>query len=1553
MIDDTYHTDRDVGEYIEGLRGTDRNRGAHDSLRATAPKGRPRQNSALLDAIEDIEAQLHALAGEAAQSPDMPFEREDTPQDYRASRARRDARGDFGSSPRRGRARGVPSTLDQANYGNALERIEAQLQRVDQALERKGGSQMARPRSGLRPERAPARSAYSVGTVSDHTVAREQMPSYQDRLSAQTGTAGPRGTLDSAMRQMLDHSQTLNEQIARRAETSVSEVARTAQDALSAAQDSQGTYRDALDKLAKLQAQDDSLATLRDDVTSLRKLIEEANLTGASDRVLREIASLSGRIEQLSTAISETREDPAILETMRDVRALLDRSAQDPSINAQFDHILAKLDDMDAGGHEEDFAKLSEQMDHLRDILATQPDMQHLSSISGQMNELIERLATLENDVKRANASDPNFAEQNGLEQRLSQMQALIERLDPNDRLSGLENQLSALADRLENGSDHTSIHKPLEALARQVESLVELTDQGTHRDQLDILATLAERVTNLDQFVRTEQSPAVSEHRFEQVEQTLARIDDMLANKMASSDLGALERSLSRLADRMEAQEDILRSAPQAAAVADGSGLSSGAISQLESQIIDLAQRLDNASQFSDDHQFFEMLTERLDTLAAEFSRTQTRFDAVDRIGEDIRKLAANSSSGASGGANAAQVAEQAAIKALQQVGPIAGGGNDAALEAIIDGLKDDLHGLRRFAETSETTTQQSLNGVSSMLNAIVDRLGKLEEQVRAEELKPQQSALPDAPLEPIAEAVSEEPKSRGLGNILRRRKAKSAPDAAETSPQGHQGQPLSASELLQNRGRQPSRMQQSDTNATSAPTRSRAGASAGPQQGMPAAASAGASAPQVSSGETRQPGIYLSGKAVSVSKAQTDTATARQTGESAQAQPQVTGNVALKNTEQEAPAAKPRTARIVQGAPGSSQAAQSSQRARSGSQHDQGQSKADFIAAARRAAQAAARESAQVEKEQGAGGSFLSRFKGSKKPATEAEAQADVANEEDKTKGMSRKERRAAIKEAARMAKKMQKEAAIGSPDAAAIEESAVHLLENEEASNSLFAKLGQTFSRHSRPLLMAAAAILLAITTIQLVKNPDSSLYGLFNTDTAQTQSDNAVPSFDDIGETVAPAGSSAPAQSIPDLPEAPVASEPASAGPQSSITPSSGSVAPSMSDEEATRAIAFSQPTLAQDKLGGPRVSRPASQPISHDAAMAKAKAMLNQPGNQGIDLTPTSSIPEGTKLGNYDTLQQEAQSQPMPPVVSGGDDNQTNANLGSDTGTQEQTPIMQAATSGNVLAQFELGRRFTVGEGVEVDLKEAAKWFEKAANLNMPQAQYSLANLYEKGHGVKKDLQVARLWYQRAADQGNVKSMHNLAVLYAEGGLGKPDFKQAVQWFLKAADHGLKDSQYNLAILFARGMGVKQDLLQSYKWFAIAAKQGDKGAEAKRDEILSVLKGPQQKAAKALVAAWVPKVAKASANQLSALPPEWVATTPEQLANANKRLGADPRVIAKAQSMLGALGYNAGPADGQMGPRTRTAIRNFQEIAGLKVTGEIDAALLEALAQRVI
>lgn len=54
------------------------------------------------------------------------------------------------------------------------------------------------------------------------------------------------------------------------------------------------------------------------------------------------------------------------------------------------------------------------------------------------------------------------------------------------------------------------------------------------------------------------------------------------------------------------------------------------------------------------------------------------------------------------------------------------------------------------------------------------------------------------------------------------------------------------------------------------------------------------------------------------------------------------------------------------------------------------------------------------------------------------------------------------------------------------------------------------------------------------------------------------------------------------------------------------------------------------------------------------------------------------------------------------------------------------------------------------------------------------------------------------------------------------------------------------------------------------------------------------------------------------------------------------------VIARAQARLNALGFQAGPADGIPGARTKQAIRQFQQSKGLPSTGELDVATLSNL-----
>jgi hypothetical protein len=51
-----------------------------------------------------------------------------------------------------------------------------------------------------------------------------------------------------------------------------------------------------------------------------------------------------------------------------------------------------------------------------------------------------------------------------------------------------------------------------------------------------------------------------------------------------------------------------------------------------------------------------------------------------------------------------------------------------------------------------------------------------------------------------------------------------------------------------------------------------------------------------------------------------------------------------------------------------------------------------------------------------------------------------------------------------------------------------------------------------------------------------------------------------------------------------------------------------------------------------------------------------------------------------------------------------------------------------------------------------------------------------------------------------------------------------------------------------------------------------------------------------------------------------------------------------------QTRLNNLGFRAGAVDGLLGPRTRAAIRRFQESLTIKVTGEMDAQTSHKLVQ---
>jgi hypothetical protein len=73
--------------------------------------------------------------------------------------------------------------------------------------------------------------------------------------------------------------------------------------------------------------------------------------------------------------------------------------------------------------------------------------------------------------------------------------------------------------------------------------------------------------------------------------------------------------------------------------------------------------------------------------------------------------------------------------------------------------------------------------------------------------------------------------------------------------------------------------------------------------------------------------------------------------------------------------------------------------------------------------------------------------------------------------------------------------------------------------------------------------------------------------------------------------------------------------------------------------------------------------------------------------------------------------------------------------------------LTAALAGDTEAQFNLGLSYEYGRGVVKDMKEAARWYRKAADAGQLDAQCNLADCYSLGTGVKIDLIVAFHWYR--------------------------------------------------------------------------------------------------------------------------------------------------------------------------------------------------------------
>ncbi len=118
---------------------------------------------------------------------------------------------------------------------------------------------------------------------------------------------------------------------------------------------------------------------------------------------------------------------------------------------------------------------------------------------------------------------------------------------------------------------------------------------------------------------------------------------------------------------------------------------------------------------------------------------------------------------------------------------------------------------------------------------------------------------------------------------------------------------------------------------------------------------------------------------------------------------------------------------------------------------------------------------------------------------------------------------------------------------------------------------------------------------------------------------------------------------------------------------------------------------------------------------------------------------------------------------------------------------------RAAKHGLVPAQFRLGGLYEKGLGVKKNLETARRFYLAAGEAGNAKALHNLAVLYAEGIDGKPDYQAAAKWFRKAADYGVADSQYNLAILYARGIGVEQNLAEAYKWFALAAREGDADA----------------------------------------------------------------------------------------------------------------------------------------------------------------
>lgn len=120
-----------------------------------------------------------------------------------------------------------------------------------------------------------------------------------------------------------------------------------------------------------------------------------------------------------------------------------------------------------------------------------------------------------------------------------------------------------------------------------------------------------------------------------------------------------------------------------------------------------------------------------------------------------------------------------------------------------------------------------------------------------------------------------------------------------------------------------------------------------------------------------------------------------------------------------------------------------------------------------------------------------------------------------------------------------------------------------------------------------------------------------------------------------------------------------------------------------------------------------------------------------------------------------------------------------------------------------------------GKKVKKNLRRAAFYYRKAADLGHREAMNALGVMYVDGTGVKRSESQAKLWFRKAADKNDAEAMYNLALGYLFG--EQKEIASALPLATASSSLEYRPAYRLVGWMYTTGTGVAANTFQAIRW----------------------------------------------------------------------------------------------------------------------------------------